>query len=114
MDAWENDQHKILVKDIVRICEKYIAVVCWEDTEEKRSRMYTSLVIRGYIRGAVQWITERERGSVFQPRNMCTKTGETVLQVLHSKHLEVQPETAASNDIYAGFPTVNGAGGRHR
>ena len=83
MYSWENGQHRILSEDTVRTCKQYLGVASREDIEEKRARTHTSLVLHGMLRSAVQWILDREQGGVFQPGDTCTKTGETVLQVLH-------------------------------
>ena len=43
---------------------------------------HTNIVLRGKLRTAVQWITERETGEVLQPGDRCTKTGDRVMEVL--------------------------------
>ena len=72
--------------------------------EENNARAYTSLLLRGKLSSAVQWITDRERGSIFQMVDTHTNTGETVLPVLRSKHPEARPETAAILYRYEGDP----------
>ena len=49
---------------------------------------------------AVQLITERETGGVLQPAELCTNTGERVMEMLRTKHPEARPPTAASLDLY--------------
>ena len=45
MDAWEN---KMLVEDTVQTCKQYLDQARGEDTEEKRERTYTSLILLHY------------------------------------------------------------------
>ena len=47
---------------------------------------------------------ERETGGVLHPTERCTKTGERVMEVLHTKHPEYCPPTAASLDSYPDRP----------
>ena len=67
-----------------------------------RVKTHHSLVLRGKLRTAVWWITERETGGVLQPGYRCTKTGYRVMKVLRTKHPEAQTPTAASLDSYPG------------
>ena len=57
-------------------------------------------MFRGKLLAAVRWITERELGGVLQPGYWCTKTGERVMELLHTKHPESQTPTAASLESY--------------
>ena len=43
-------------------------------------------------------------GGVLQPRDRCTKTGDRVMEVLRTKHLEARTPTAASLESYPGQP----------
>ena len=54
---------------------------------EKRSE-HSDEVHRGDIRGAVRFITEREKGSMLMPDEIDEKTGDSVEDVLRSKHPE--------------------------
>ena len=49
----------MLIQYIVQIWEQYLVAAHREDTEERRDRVYTILVLHGKIRAAVWWITER-------------------------------------------------------
>ena len=53
----------------------------------------------------MRWITERETGGVLQPEGLCTKTGDRVVEVLHAKHPDAQPPSAACLDAYPGPPS---------
>ena len=42
---------------------------------------------------------------VLQPEGRCTKTGDRVIEVLHAKHPDARPSSAASLDAYPGPPS---------
>ena len=44
-------------------------------------------------------------GSVVQPTELCTNTGERVMEVLRTKHPDARPPTATSLDTYPDPPT---------
>ena len=98
LDAWAEGKHLMLAEDTLRACGEYLTVSRREETAEHRSQTYHSLVLRGKLRTAVQWITERETGGVLQPGDRCTKTGDQVMEVLRAKHLEARTPTAVSLD----------------
>ena len=54
---------------------------------------------------ALRWVTERETGGVLQPGDRCTKMGDRVMEVLHSKHPEARTPTAESLDSYPDCPS---------
>ena len=88
----------MLVDDPLRTCIEYPTVAQREKKADHRAQTYHSLVLRGNLRTAVQWITEKETGGVLQPRDRCTKMGNWVMEVLRAKHLEARTPTAASLD----------------
>ena len=49
---------------------------------------------------AVRWITEIETGCVLQLAEHCTKTGDRVMEVLHTKHQNACPPSEAILDTY--------------
>ena len=75
-----------------------------EETAEHRAKTFHGLVLRGKLRTAVRWIMEREKRGVIQPEGHCTKTGDRVLEVLHAKHPDARPLSAACLDVYPGTP----------
>ena len=84
LDAWEAGRHGILVEETLGMCAQYLTAARREESEEHRAKTYHSLVLRGKLRTAVRWITERETGGVLQPAKLCTKTGERVMEVLRT------------------------------
>ena len=104
LDAWEAGRYKILVEDTLRSPTEYFTAVRREETAEHRAKTFHGLVLRGKLRTAVRWMTEREKGGVLQPEGHCTKTGDRLLEVLHAKHPDARPPLAACLDAYPGKP----------
>ena len=94
----------MLVKDTLCMCAEYLTVFQREETADHRAQTFHSLVLRGKIRMAVRWITERETVGVLHPGGWCNKTGYRVMEVLHSKCPEARAPTAASLDSYPDLP----------
>ena len=57
----------MLVEDTLSSSTHYLTAVRREETAEHRAKTFHGLVLRGKIRTAVRWITEREKGGVLQP-----------------------------------------------
>ena len=53
------------------------------------------------LRKTVEWIMEQETGVLLQTEEMCTKTGERVMEVMHTKQPDARPPAAANVDIYS-------------
>ena len=87
----------MLVEDTLRSSTQYLTAVRREETAEHRAKTFHGLVLRGKLRTAVRWITEREKGGVLKPEGHCTKTGDRVLEVLHAKHPDARPPSAAAS-----------------
>ena len=65
----------MLVEDTARTCAQYLSASRGEDTSEHRVNIFHILVLKGKICSAVQCITDREKGEVFQLGYICSKTG---------------------------------------
>ena len=87
LDAWEDGKHGMLLEDTLRTCAEYLTVARREDSAEHQAQTYHSLVLWGKLRTAVRWIEERETGEVLQPGERCSKTGDRVMECLHTNHL---------------------------
>ena len=94
----------MLVGNTLRSCEEYLTAARREETAEHRAQTYHSLVLRGKLRSAVIWITERDTVGFLQPGERCTKTGDRVLEVLRTKHPEARTPTLACLESYTGRP----------
>ena len=86
------------------MCAQYLTAASREESKEHRSKIFHSLVLQGKLRTEVQWITEREKGFVLQLSEMCTTTGERVMEVMCTKNPEACPPTAASLESYLDRP----------
>ena len=75
----------MLVETTLRTCAEYLTIAQREETAEHWEQTYHSLVLRRKLRTVVCWITKRETGSVLQPGDRCTKTGELVMEVLRAQ-----------------------------
>ena len=75
-----------------------------KESKDQHERMYTRLTPRRKLCTAVLWMTDREKGGLYHLQDSCTKTGDTILEVLRVKHTEVRLELAASLYSYAGAP----------
>ena len=92
----------MLVEDTVRTCAMYIYTRRGKESTEYWAKIFHSLVLQGKLSSDVWWITEREKGSVFQPGDIFPKTGKPVLDVLHLEHLGARSPTAGSFKDYRG------------
>ena len=104
IDAWEAREHVILVEDMGHTYAQYLSTIRGGDSLEHRAYIYHSLVLRGKLRLAVRWITDREKGGVFQKGYIFPKTGQPVLEVLCLKNPDYRPLTTKSLEAYGGKP----------
>ena len=88
----------------MRTCTQYLTAFRIEESKEHRAKIFHSLVLQGKLRTEVRWINEREKGGVIHIEELCTKTGERVMEILRTKHLEARPPTSVSLDSYLDCP----------
>ena len=67
MDAWEAGEHDILAEYTELTCAQYLSTCRREDSPEHRAKIYHILVLCGKLHSEVRYITDREKGGVFQP-----------------------------------------------
>ena len=61
------------------------------ETKEQRGKTFVRLVLQqGKLRSAVRYLTEGEKGGVMFPGDIDSKTGDTVQEVLESKHPDLR------------------------
>ena len=113
LDAWEAGAYKMLVEDTLRSSTQYRTAVRREESAEHRAKTFHGLVLRGKLRTAVRWITERETGGVLQPEGSCTKTGDRVVEVLHVKHPDARPSVSCKPGRLPGTTIRDGTGRHH-
>ena len=106
MDAWEAGKFLMLVQDTERTALAQLAKAQGSSTPEQRAKVYARLVLQGKLRAAVCWITEREKGGILLPDEKDEKTGDTVLEVLQSKHPDARPPDAENFKAYETCPDL--------
>ena len=55
-------------------CAHYLSTSRGGDYLDHRAKIYHRLMLQGKLRLAVRWITEGDKGGVFQTGDMCPKT----------------------------------------
>jgi hypothetical protein len=55
-------------------------------TAEQWAKIFNAKMLQGDILGAIKYLTETERGRVSMPNDIDKKTGDSVEEVLKSKH----------------------------
>jgi hypothetical protein len=73
-------------------------------TPEQRAKTFHQKQLKGDLRGAVRYITNREMGGVLLPDDKCSKTGMSVSDVLDSKHPMARVPDAAALPHYEELP----------
>ncbi len=104
MDSWEAKKFEMLVQDTERTALAQLARVRGVETQEQRAKTFARLVLQGKLRSAVRWLTDREKGGVLLPDDVDEKTGESVIDVLQSKHPDAQVPDAAELEDYETVP----------
>ena len=102
MDAWEAEEFEMLTEDMVRTWAQYLSISRGEDTPDHWEKIYHILVLWGKLNLAVQLITDRKKGGVFQPGYICYKTVQPILEVLCLNHPGTRPPTAINFESYGG------------
>jgi hypothetical protein len=64
-------------------------------------------MLRGDIRGAVRYLTERDQGGILFPQDTDKKSGDTVLETLKSKHPDATTPEASTLNPYSNVPDFN-------
>jgi hypothetical protein len=85
-DTWEKGQFTMLVEDTLRSMEAYLSHKQGTTTPEQRTKTFHQKVLRGNVRGAVRYLTEREKGGILYLDDIDENSGDTVQSVLESKH----------------------------
>ena len=69
LDAWEAGKWSMLVEDAERQAHYFLHRKQGTSSEEERSKTFKNMVLRGKLRSAVRWITDRESGGVLYPQD---------------------------------------------
>lgn len=104
MDAWDNGQIKMLVETAERDMRGYLQTKRGGLSPEQRLKKFNQRVISGDLRGAIKFLSETEEGGVLMPDEIDSKSGDTVEEVLQSKHPEPRTMDASKLQQYTDCP----------
>ena len=96
----------MLVEDTERTMEADLSTKRGDTTDERRRHIFNQKVLRGDLRGAVHYITEREKGGVLMPDDVDETTGDTVFSVLKSKHPDARTPDSTHLPSYKETPEL--------
>jgi hypothetical protein len=100
----------MLVEDTLRSMEAHLTHKQGSTTPEQRTKTFHPNILRGSLRGAVRYLTEREKERILYPDDIDEKSGNTVQSVLESKHPNARiPGVGALTDypFFPGFVDLN-------
>ena len=93
MKLWEEGRFVALITDMEANARLSSGGGTPQETDETIARRFNSKVLSGHLQAACRGLTNRDGGGVLKPTDVCTKTGEKVLDVLKSKHPELRDPT---------------------
>ena len=94
MDAWRAGQIDELMFEAERCAQQLPKPPKSKQGDEHTVRIFTRLMLRGQVRSAVRWMTERaSSGGILNPSTSVGTHGKTVLNVLKEKHPEPREAT---------------------
>jgi hypothetical protein len=102
MNAWDNGQSTMLVQDTEQTLLSFLTSKQGNISTEQRAKNFHRKMLRGEVRSAVRYLTGRQKGDVMLPEDIDEKTGDTVIEVLRSKHLEAR--TPSPNSLPSHHP----------
>ena len=86
IEDWKENKFDKLLAEAVRYGKK--KQINQDNLDDKRvSKVFASLMMKGKVRSAMRWLSERASGCVLDPMQE-VKKGVTVLETLKSKHPE--------------------------
>jgi hypothetical protein len=95
MDAWDEGNFTMLVQTTERDMESFLSTKQRGQSVAQREKIFNRKMLRGDVRGAVKYLTDSEVGGLLLPRKIDDKLGDTVEEVLLSKHPAARvPDTA--------------------
>jgi hypothetical protein len=86
LDLWEKGEFQLLFESTHRDLQASLSKAQGTTTPEQRAKTYHAKVLRGNLRGAVRYITDREKGGILYPDDIDEKTGLPVSDSLRDKH----------------------------
>jgi hypothetical protein len=95
-----------IVRTTERDIQSYLSSKQKGQTDEQRAKVFNMKMLRGDVRGAVKFLTDTEKGGVLLPSAIDDKTGDTVEEVLLSKHPEARVPEASKLPKYDELPDL--------
>ena len=96
LEAWSEGKFEMLVQDTERSLKTHVATKQGNVSKEQRAKIFNRKMLRGDVRGAVRYLTERDKGGVLMPDDIDEKSGDSVADVLASKHPDARTPEALS------------------
>jgi hypothetical protein len=103
----------MLLQNTERTMESLLSAKQGGHTPEQRAKIFHRKMWRGDVRGAVRYLTDREKGDILQPTDIDEKTGDSVETVLRSKHPDARIPKPEPLPHYAHNPNQYKCG-RHK
>ncbi|KAF6211850.1 hypothetical protein GE061_012366 [Apolygus lucorum] len=101
LDEWVEGRIDGLVQEAER-CDRGLRTRSRQPDQDHKIRVFTRLVHSGRLREATRWITDRAgSGGVLQPESVTS--GQTVLEVLESKH---PPQSVPGPEMFLDAETM--------
>ena len=88
MDAWKQNRFDELVYELERCARIKSKVGSSNSDEDHIIKVFSRLMLRGQVRSAVRWLTDRAPGQILIPTSVVDPSGKTVFDVLKEKHPE--------------------------
>ena len=107
MEAWENQFYPEMIDDTVETLKINQSRLTLNESKEKRTKIFHSLILKGELRRAVRYLTDRESGGVLFPDQVDSKSGKLIKDVLPDKHPQARiPSATLFNRNPADFPNL--------
>jgi len=104
MDVWEARKHAMLVQSTEQDMDYFLTTHQHGTTSAQRHQTFHRKVLRGEVRAAVRYLMATEKGGVLFPEDVDPITGQTVAEVLASKHPPPQSPAPTSLPSYPSTP----------
>ena len=106
LDLWDKGEHQLLYEMTLRDLQACLSKSRGTTTPEQRAKTFHAKVLRGNVRSAVRFITEREKGGVLYPDDMDEKSGKPVSDALLEKHPDPRRVDPANLPKYNSTPCL--------
>ena len=89
IQEWKSEKHAELMQDFERCTKHKLIHHNIKSCEQHTYKVFSNLMLKGQVRSAVRWLTERQsKGGVLDPSSCVDNTQKTVFDILKEKHPE--------------------------